>query len=124
MAVCVLLGLATTVATAAVAQSAGDDADKVCTYGDIDNLGFQFPDNYDVFSGNPTNAHPFPWPSSINQDPSPTDPPGTDRIMVGTGVQATPDGGHANAREGYTRGKKRADTMPAALQLSCDPGSL
>src|SRR5262245_19294360 len=108
MAVCVLLGLATTVAAAAVAQSGGDGSDKVCVYGDIDNLGFQFPENYDVLSGNATSPNPFPWPSSINQDPSPTDPPGTDRIMAGTGVQATPGGGHANARDGYTADKKRA----------------
>src|SRR4051794_28209395 len=124
MAVCLLLGLVTTVATAAVAQSGSGDADKVCLVGDIDNLGFQFPSGYDVFSGSPTRSHSYPWPSSTNRDPSPNDPSGTDRIMAGTSVKASPNGGHAKANDGYTGGTKRADTFPQALKLSCDRGSV
>ena len=37
-----------------------NDADRVCLYGDIDNLGFGFPPGFDVFSGRTTGAHPFP----------------------------------------------------------------
>ena len=50
--------------------------------GDINNLGFDWPAGFDPFSGNSTPAHPWP---SILQIP-PHAPPGTDRIIIGTGV--------------------------------------
>lgn len=60
----------------------GPEADLVVRTGDINNLGFDWPAAFDPFSGNSTPPHPWP---SILQIP-PQAPPGTDRIMIGTGV--------------------------------------
>lgn len=58
--------------------------------GDIDNLGFGWPNGFNPFSGRPTPVHPFP----------PTDPPGepsgTDRIMVVTSYSNNPPAGADN----------------------------
>src|SRR4051794_28842295 len=108
----------------AAASDNSNDADTVCVYGDIDNLGFQFRPGFDVFSGRSTPSHSYPWPNAQNSDPSPDDPPGTDRIMVGTSVKASPSGGHLDAKDGYAGGTKRATTVPQALKLTCDAGSV
>lgn len=60
----------------------GPEADLVVRTGDINNLGFGWPSGFDPFSGRSTPAHPFPDPYNI----PPNAPPGTDRIMIGTGV--------------------------------------
>jgi OOP family OmpA-OmpF porin len=60
----------------------GPEADLVVRTGDVNNLGFGWPSNFDPFSGKSTPPHPWP---NINQIP-PQAPPGTDRIMLGTGV--------------------------------------
>jgi outer membrane protein OmpA-like peptidoglycan-associated protein len=52
--------------------------------GDINNLGFGWPQGFDPFSGQSTPSHPWP---NIDQIPAQA-APGTDRIMVGT--SATP----------------------------------
>lgn len=72
----------------------GPEADLVVRTGDINNLGFDWPAAFDPFSGNSTPPHP--WPSILRIPPQA--PPGTDRIMIGTGVtpvqmhlQHTPD---------------------------------
>ena len=49
----------------------GPEADLVVRTGDINNLGFGWPKNYDPFSGNSTYPHPFPW------KPRPWSPDGT-----------------------------------------------
>lgn len=60
----------------------GPEADLLVRTGDINNLGFGWPSNFDPFSGKSTPPHVWP---SILQIP-PQAPPGTDRIMIGTGV--------------------------------------
>jgi OmpA-OmpF porin, OOP family len=60
----------------------GPEADLVVRTGDINNLGFGWPSDFDPFSGKSTPPHPWP---SFSQIP-PQAPPGTDRIMLGTGV--------------------------------------
>jgi len=60
----------------------GSEADLVVRTGDINNLGFGWPSDFDPFSGKSTPPHPFP---SILEIP-PQAPSGTDRIMIGTGV--------------------------------------
>ncbi len=60
----------------------GPEADLVVRTGDINNLGFGWPPGFDPFSGQSTPGHPWP---DINHIP-PQAPPGTDRIMLGTGV--------------------------------------
>lgn len=60
----------------------GPEADLVVRTGDINNLGFGWPQGFDPFSGKSTPPHQWP---DINHIP-PQAPPGTDRIMLGTGV--------------------------------------
>lgn len=58
------------------------EADLVVRSGDINNLGFGWPPGFDPFSGLSTPIHPGP---NIYRIP-PNAPPGTDRIMLGTGL--------------------------------------
>ena len=55
------------------------EAEVIIRAGDIDNLGFGFPEDFNPFTGRPTEPHGFPF------DPAPGDAPGTDRIMTGGG---------------------------------------
>jgi OmpA-OmpF porin, OOP family len=61
----------------------GPEADLVVRTGDINNLGFGWPQGFDPFSGNSTPPHKFPWA------PGPGEPDGTDRIMLGSAVDPT-----------------------------------
>ena len=60
----------------------GPEADLVVRTGDINNLGFGWPQGFDPFSGQSTPSHRWP---DINKIP-PGAPDGTDRIMIGTSV--------------------------------------
>ena len=60
----------------------GPEADLLVRTGDINNLGFGWPSNFDPFSGKSTPPHL--WPN--NYQIPPQTPVGTDRIMIGTGV--------------------------------------
>lgn len=62
----------------------GSEADLLVRTGDINNLGFGWPSGFDPFSGKSTPPHPWP---DIDHIP-PQAPPGTDRIMLGTGLTA------------------------------------
>lgn len=87
----------------------GPEADLVVQLGDIDNVGFGWPDGFTPFSGRSTPAHAFPF------QPEADDPSGTDRIMVVSGY-----GKGAGARDGYTYETSRPDNQPRALVLSFD----
>ncbi|MBI3259748.1 MAG: OmpA family protein [Ignavibacteriae bacterium] len=54
------------------------EADVMIRIGDIDNLGFGFPSDFNPFTGIPTDIHPYPWL------PQNGDLPGLDRIIVGS----------------------------------------
>ena len=54
------------------------EADVMIRIGDIDNLGFGFAQDFNPFTGKPTDIHPFPWL------PQKGDYPGLDRILVGS----------------------------------------
>ncbi|MBL9155751.1 MAG: OmpA family protein [Verrucomicrobiales bacterium] len=54
------------------------EAEVMIRIGDIDNLGFGFADDFNPFTGRPTDPHGFPF------DPAAGDAAGTDRIMVGS----------------------------------------
>jgi outer membrane protein OmpA-like peptidoglycan-associated protein len=104
----------------------GPDADLVVRTGDINNLGFGWPKDYDPFSGKSTPAHPFPWL------PKPGSPDGTDRMLLGSAVTPTDYIEHPFAGEGYTSSilrpckespdasicKGRQDSMPQPIVLS------
>jgi OmpA-OmpF porin, OOP family len=97
----------------------GPEADLLVRTGDINNLGFGWPQGFDPFSGQSTPSHSFPW------KPQADEPQGTDRIMVGSAV-----GQEDIAFDGYSRSshcscpakwppcQDRLDTMPQAVTLS------
>ena len=105
---------------------AGPEADLVVRTGDINNLGFGWPKNYDPFSGKSTPPHPFPW------SPKPASPDGTDRMLLGSAVTVADFNEHPFAGEGYTSSllrpcqgspdasscKGRQDSMPQPIVLS------
>lgn len=86
------------------------EADIMVRTGDIDNLGFGWPEGFDPFSGNSTPKHAYPWnPDTINA-------PGTDRIMVITSYNGSPPHG----QDGYTNGSSRPENLPRSIVLSYD----
>jgi OOP family OmpA-OmpF porin len=103
----------------------GPEADLVVRTGDINNLGFGWPKNFDPFSGKSTPAHPFPWPSKAGA------PEGTDQILLGSAVTAADFAANPFAGDGYTRTilapcqesassspcKNRQDSMPRPVVL-------
>ena len=104
----------------------GPEADLVVRTGDINNLGFGWPKDYDPFSGKSTFPHPFPW------TPKPGTPDGTDRILLGSGVTLESYIKEPYAGDGYTNSllrpcktdpdpskcKNRQDSMPQPIVLS------
>jgi outer membrane protein OmpA-like peptidoglycan-associated protein len=104
----------------------GPEADLVVRTGDINNLGFGWPKNFDPFSGESTPAHPFP---SLAK---PGSPDGTDRILLGSAVTVADFVEHPFAGDGYTSStlrpcqeptdssscKTRQDAMPQPIVLS------
>jgi OmpA-OmpF porin, OOP family len=104
----------------------GPEADLVVRTGDINNLGFGWPKNYDPFSGKSTYPHPFPW------SPKPGSPDGTDRMLLGSAVTVADFNEHPFAGDGYTGTllrpcqqladasacKGRQESMPQPIVLS------
>jgi hypothetical protein len=80
--------------------------------GDIDNLGFGWPAGFDPFSGNRTPVHAYPF------SPDPSDPDGTDRIMVVSSYKYPGPG--PCQRDGYTATTSRPgnDVRPIRLQYA------
>ena len=103
----------------------GPEADLVVRTGDINNLGFGSPKNFDPFSGGSTPPHPFPW------SPKPGTPDGTDRLLLGSAVTPSDFAEHPFAGDGYTNSllrpcmesndastcKNRQDSMPQPIVL-------
>ena len=52
------------------------EAEFIIRIGDVDNLGFGWPQGFDPFCGRMTKAHPYPW--AVNK----ADLPGFDRMIV------------------------------------------
>lgn len=100
----------------------GPEADLVVRTGDINNLGFGWPQGFDPFSGQSTPAHSFPW------KPRPDEPAGTDRIIVGSVVTELdfhqPSDGYSRVIYGCDCGSNfppcqgRFDTMPQPITLA------
>jgi OOP family OmpA-OmpF porin len=102
------------------------DAELVVRTGDINNLGFGWPNNFDPFSGKSTPSHPFP------SQPKPDSPDSTDRMLLGSAVTAADFKEHPFAGDGYSSAllrpcqlptdtstcKGREDSMPQPITLS------
>jgi PKD repeat protein len=84
------------------------EADIMVRSGDIDNLGFGWPAEFDPFSGNSTPSHGYPWTADT------TDWSGTDRIMVISSYNGTPPYG----QDGYTSYTSRPENLPRPILLS------
>lgn len=97
-------------------EERGGEAELVVRVGDIDNLGFGWPVDFDPFSGASTPPHGFPW------QVDPADPPGTDRIMVISGWRGKP--GPKPKHDGYTRMTKRPANAVQPVTLRFDAGRM
>jgi hypothetical protein len=86
------------------------EAEWMVRSGDIDNLGFGWPANFNPFSGNSTPSHAFPWTVNTN------DPAGTDRIMVISSYDGHPPSG----RDGYTAATARPGNQVQPIVLAYD----
>lgn len=87
----------------------GKEAEILYRYGDVDNMNMGWSPGYNPFSGNNTLPHIFPF------EPAPSDPAGTDRIMVCSGYKA----GNRNT-DGYTAVTERPVNNPVPLFLKWD----
>jgi outer membrane protein OmpA-like peptidoglycan-associated protein len=94
-------------------QKNAKEAELLVQVGDIDNLGFGWPEKFDPFAGKSTPIHRFPWA------PEADDPPGTDRIMVNTGAQVM-----VRRQDGYTRETYRPENLPQPLTIEFDPAGV
>ncbi len=88
------------------------EAQLMARTGDIDNLNFGWPNNFDPFSGNSTPWHGYPW--AVDS----TDPGGTDRIMVITSYTGNPPYG----QDGYTSNTSRPgnNVQPVVINFPAD----
>jgi hypothetical protein len=86
------------------------EADLVVRTGDIDNLGFGWPQGFNPFSGQNTPYHYFPW--AVDKD----DPTGTDRIMLLTSYNGNPPHG----QDGYTSSNSRPENSIQPITLQFD----
>jgi hypothetical protein len=84
------------------------EAQLMVRVGDINNLGFGWPSGFDLFSGNSTPAHNYPWTAD------PTEPAGTDRIMVVTSYAGNPPYGS----DGYTSYTSRPNNAVRSITLT------
>lgn len=98
----------------------GTEADLVVRTGDINNLGFGWPKDFDPFSGKSTYPHPFPW------SPKPGSPDGTDRMLLGSAVTPADYIEHPYAGDGYTSSilrpcKPSTDASPCQSRQAAMP---
>ena len=108
-----ILDLPTDWAATSRIEKNAKEAELLVQVGDIDNLGFGWPENFDPFSGKSTPIHAFPWKSEAD------DPPGTDRIMVNSGAQTV-----LSRKDGYTRDTDRPENSPQPITIQFDPAAV
>jgi outer membrane protein OmpA-like peptidoglycan-associated protein len=89
------------------------EAELLVQVGDIDNLGFGWPEKFDPFSGKSTPPHRYPW------KPEDDDPPGTDTVMVNSGASVI-----VRSKDGYTRDTYRPENLPQPLVIEFDPAGV
>ena len=102
----------------------GPEADLAVRTGDINNLGFGWPQGFDPFSGQSTPPHSFPW------KPRADEPAGTDRILVGSVLTRNDPLSYAHGGDGYSGVidncscnsnfppcQGRLESMPEAIRL-------
>ncbi len=88
-------------------QRDAPEADLLVQVGDIDNLGFGWPADFDPFSGKSTPRHAYPW------RPEADDPAGTDRVMVLSGMREYEKARH----DGYSSNTSRPYNTPQPIAI-------
>lgn len=86
------------------------EADIMIRVGDIDNLGFGWPEEFNPFTGRATPSHAYPW------TPAATDPSGTDRIMMPSKYKY---GSHREC-DGYCGSTSRPGNNPQTITIPLD----
>lgn len=90
------------------------EAEMIHRTGDIDNLGFGWPENFNLFSGTNTPSHSWPFTTELD------DPAGTDKVLVVSSY----DYSSSVATDGYVGATSRPDNIPVAIDLSYDLKSI
>lgn len=85
------------------------EAEFLIRIGDVDNLGFGWPENFDPFCGRMTNSHDYPW--EINPD----DLPGMDRILLS--AKFNPDKPIECGQDGYTGAYDPSTSKPVTYSI-------
>lgn len=88
------------------------EADFIIRIGDVDNLGFGWPEGFDPFCGRMAESHPFPW------DVHSEDRPGFDRILLSSKFK--PDAEHLCGGDGYSGSYDPVLTKPVTWILPTD----
>jgi hypothetical protein len=91
------------------------EADYIIRIGDVDNLGFGWPEGFDPFCGRLTESHGFPWVAQAE------DMPGFDRILLSS--KFNPDGEFPCGTDGYMGSYNRNNpntTKPVTWSLPTD----
>jgi outer membrane protein OmpA-like peptidoglycan-associated protein len=83
------------------------EADLIVRVGDIDNLGFGWPGEFNPFAGKNTEPHDYPWEAESD------DPAGTDRIFVVSSYTLEASYG----ADGYTAFTYRPDNEPQPITM-------
>ena len=89
-------------------STTSNEAELIVRVGDIDNLGFGYPINFNPFIGNNTSVHTYPWEID-NKDYY-----GTDRIMVVSSYSSN------KGKDGYTHQttKPLNNTVPITIKYN------
>ena len=85
------------------------EAAHIIRIGDVDNLGFGWPEGFDPFCGRMTEAHSYPW------DAKSEDLAGFDRILLSS--KFNPNDPKGCGSDGYSNAYKAKVTKPATYSL-------
>jgi len=88
-----------------------EDADIKIRVGDIDNFGFGYPDDFDLFCAKTTEKHP--WPIAKNLDSY----VGTDQTMVSSSFKYPEKGKKMEGNDGYTLYSRRPTNLPKPIVI-------
>lgn len=88
------------------------EADYIIRIGDIDNLGFGWPDGFDPFCGRMTDVHAYPW------DAAKDDMAGFDRILLSS--KFNPAKTQACGADGYSLSYDASKSKPVTYSIPTD----
>jgi len=89
-----------------------EEADFIIRFGDVDNLGFGWPEGFDPFCGMMTESHLFPWEAHG------ADMPGFDRILLSSKFK--PNSEQTCGGDGYSASYDEKLTKPVTWILPTD----